>query len=98
VVLQELDLSPGGGLPVVHCRLQGPAITRRPSSGLLDVFGQGGDSQIWGSTFNGTSWDGFAPIPNGVTPSSPAAWSPASGVVDVLVRGTNGTVWVNRFQ
>jgi hypothetical protein len=46
---------------------------------------------LYHQSYTGT-WSGWENL-GGVLTSSPAAVSPASGVIDVFVRGTNGALW-----
>ena len=77
---------------------------RHRTSGLLielkslDLFVQGTDGQLYEKyTTNGgsswTSWQSLGAPLGGKLTSSPAATSPASGVINVFVRGSDGALW-----
>jgi len=72
----------------------GPAVCSQGSS--LDVFVQGTDHVLYYTQWDGTTWSGWKSLGAGLT-SSPAAISPASGVIDVFVRGTDGAVWETSY-
>jgi hypothetical protein len=46
--------------------------------------------------YTGSSWSGWQSLSGKLT-SSPAATSPASGVIDVFVRGSDGAVWETSY-
>ena len=68
------------------------------SSGRADLFANGTDGQLWWKyTMNGgsswTGWQGLSePLGTSLT-SSPAAAAPASGIMDVFVRGGDNGLW-----
>ncbi len=75
----------------------GPAVCSSNSS-RLDLFVQGTDGQLYEKyTTNGgsswTSWQSLGAPLGGKLTSSPAATSPASGVINVFVRGSDGALW-----
>jgi hypothetical protein len=63
----------------------------------LDVFVQGTDHALWYDHWDGTTWSGWKSL-GGVLPSSPAATSPANGVIDVFVRGTDNALWERPYN
>jgi hypothetical protein len=69
----------------------GPAADAQ-NANSLDLFVQGTDHALWYKHWDGTSWSGWENL-GGYLTSSPAATSPASGVIDVFVRGSNGALY-----
>ena len=72
------------------------------SSGRVDLFANGTDGQLWWkyTTNGGSSWTGWQalgrPLGESLT-SSPAAAAPASGIMDVFVRGGNNGLWERTY-
>jgi hypothetical protein len=62
-----------------------------------DVFVQGTTGALYQNTWNVGGWSGWTNL-GGVLTSSPAATSPASGVIDVFVRGTNGALYTKHYS
>jgi hypothetical protein len=79
--------SPGGQL----ASSTGPAACAQ-SANSVDVFVQGTDNTLWYKHWNGATWSTWNSL-GGTLTSSPAATSPANGVMDVFVRGTDGALW-----
>ena len=75
----------------------GPAVCAQdPTS--LDVFMQGADHALWHEQYQSASgWSAWGSL-GGYLTSSPAAVSPASGVIDVFVRGSNGALWQRTYN
>jgi hypothetical protein len=73
----------------------GPAVCAQGSR--LDVFVQGTDGALWHKWCIGTSWSGWQSLSGKLT-SSPAATSPASGVIDVCVRGSDNALWEKTYN
>ena len=73
----------------------GPAVCAQGSR--LDVFVQGTDGALWHKWYTGTSWSGWQSLSGKLT-SSPAATSPASGVIDVCVRGSDNALWEKTYN
>jgi len=69
----------------------GPAVCAQNASSL-DAFVQGTDHALWHKSFQGSAWSAWGSLAGNLT-SSPAATSPANGVIDVLARGSDGAVW-----
>jgi hypothetical protein len=67
----------------------GPAASSQGSH--LGLFVEGTTGALYQKTWTG-SWSGWVNLGGALT-SSPAATSPASGVFDVFVRGTDGVLW-----
>jgi hypothetical protein len=78
------------GLPVAVTQL-GPN-----SDELYMVWrGNGSDTQLYGSYFNGTWWSTVQNI-GGATGFQPSiTWNPAGQAIWVTVRGENGAIWLN---
>ena len=58
----------------------------------IDAFIRGGDSAVWQSTWDGTSWTAWASL-GGRVFSAPAAVSPGRGRLDMFARGGDNRVW-----
>jgi len=69
----------------------GPAVCAQ-NANSLDAFVQGTDHALWHKSFQGSAWSAWGSLGGNLT-SSPAATSPANGVIDVFVRGSDGAVW-----
>ena len=73
------------------------------SSGRVDLFANGTDGQLWWkyTTNGGSSWTGWQglsePLGKSLT-SSPAAAAPASGIMDVFVRGGDNGLWQKSYN
>lgn len=68
----------------------GGVLTSRPAAvswgpNRLDVFGRGGDGQLWHKWFDG-SWHAWEPLGGTMTTDGPAVASDAAGNLDVFVR------------
>ena len=63
----------------------------------LDVFVQGTDHTLWHKSLQGSAWSAWGSLGGKLT-SSPAATSPASGVIDVFVRGTDNGLWQKTYN
>ncbi len=69
-----------------------PAVCSQDGKGL-DLFVRGADSALyWKHSADGTTWLPSVRL-GGVCTSNAAATSPANGVIDVFVRGTNGALY-----
>jgi 5-hydroxyisourate hydrolase-like protein (transthyretin family) len=72
-------------------------------SGRLDLFANGTDGQLWWmyTTNGGSSWSGWQslgrPLGESLT-SSPTAAAPASGIMDVFVRGGDNGLWERTYN
>ncbi len=69
----------------------GPAVCAQ-NANSLDVFVQGTDHALWYTHWDGTKWSSWKSLGGSLT-SSPAATSPATGVIDVFARGTTGSLY-----
>jgi len=69
----------------------GPASSSWGAS-RADTFVGGTDLGLWQSTWNGTSWDGWASL-GGIITADPTAASLATNRIDVFVRGTDHGLW-----
>ena len=73
------------------------------SSGRVDLFANGTDGQLWWkyTTNGGSSWTGWQalgrPLGESLT-SSPAVAAPASGIMDVFVRGGDNGLWERTYS
>jgi hypothetical protein len=61
------------------------------------AYVRGPDDKAYVNGFNGSTWDGWSAIPDGVTPSAPAVTT-YDGVMYAYVRGTDNKVYVNKFN
>jgi hypothetical protein len=69
-----------------------PAVCSQDGKGL-DLFVRGADSALyWKHSAGGTTWSPSVDL-GGVCTSNAAATSPANGVIDVFVRGSNGALY-----
>ncbi len=72
-----------------------PVVTPTSSPAIVDslsLFVRGSDNAIWYKTWNGATWSNATSLGGNCT-SAPAATSPSSGVINVFVQGTTGTVY-----
>jgi hypothetical protein len=74
------------------------------ASGRLDLLAKGTDVQLWWkyTTNGGSSWTGWqlllgGPLGGKLT-SLPAAAAPASGILDVFVRGSDNGLWESTYN
>jgi 5-hydroxyisourate hydrolase-like protein (transthyretin family) len=70
-------------------------VTPTSSPAIVDslfLFVRGSDNALWYKTWNGATWSNATSL-GGTLTSSPAATSPSSGVINVFVQGTTGTVY-----
>ena len=74
----------------------GPAVCAQ-NANSLDAFVQGADHVLWHKSFQGSAWSAWASLGGNLT-SSPAATSPANGMIDVLARGTNGALYSKQLS
>jgi hypothetical protein len=74
----------------------GPAVCAQ-NANSLDVFVQGTNGALYHKSYTGTSWSSWQNL-GGYLTSSPAATSPANGVIDVFVRGSNGVFWESSYN
>ena len=81
--------TPAGGwtdfAPIGGTFLSAPSVTYRQGSGEIDVVGVGTDSQLYHAFYAG-GWSGWEPLGGGVS-GGPSIISPASGMLDIYVRG-----------
>ena len=63
----------------------------------LAVFVEGADNALYWKHWDGTTWSAWGSLGGNLT-SSPAATSPATGVIDVFARGTDGTLWQKTYN
>lgn len=75
--------------------------------GIIDVFAQGMDDQLWGVEFSGGGWGDWYPLNNGGTlqhdNACPDCTSPAVGArdehsLDIYIRGQDDKVWVTSWS
>ena len=94
------DISAAGGSPAM--------LTTDPSvvssgPGRIDAFWEGTDGNLWQVTYT-AGWYGSgtwsAPVSLGLGPlgSEPEAVSPGPGLIDVFWKGSDGSIWVDRFN
>jgi len=74
----------------------GPAACAQ-NANSLDVFIQGTGNALWHRSLQGSTWSAWGSLGGNLT-SSPAATSPANGVIDVFARGTDGALWQKTFN
>jgi len=68
-------------------------------AGRIDLLVQGTDGQLWWkyTTNGGSSWSAWQGLGGKLT-SSPAAAAPASGILDVFVRGGDNGLWQKTYN
>jgi hypothetical protein len=65
------------------------------SNGVYLVYRSSIDDRIWGTYWNGGSWENAENIGGGTSPSAPsAAWNSESGTINVVARGEDNQVWM----
>ena len=74
----------------------GPAADAQ-NANSLDVFIRGTDNTLWHKSLQGSTWSTWGSLGGNLT-SSPAATSPANGVIDVFARGTDGALWQKTYN
>ena len=74
-----------GFAPIGGTFLSAPSVTYRQGSGEIDVVGVGTDSQLYHAFYAG-GWSGWEPLGGGIS-ANPSMISPASGTLDIYVRG-----------
>lgn len=62
------------------------------AAGRLDVFVQAGDSRVWQRTYE-AGWRQWAQVDEAVVGSGPGASDRGRGLLDLVVRGADGTLW-----
>ncbi len=98
--LGSTDISAAGGTAATL--VSDPSVVSS-GPGQIDAFWEGEDHNLWYSAFAG-GWFGdgtwSAPVSLGVGPlgSQPRAVSPARGFVDVFWKGSDGGLWVDRYN
>ena len=83
-----------------HVMLSAPTVSVRKGSGILDLFWRGADNGIEAKSWvPGSGWTDVnaTQLDPGLTISAPAAVSRNSGMVDVIVRGTDDHLYLNAF-
>jgi peroxiredoxin len=63
----------------------------------LDVFVQGTDHALWHKSLQGSAWSAWGSLGGNLT-SSPAATSPANGLIDVFARGSDNGLWQKTYN
>ena len=74
----------------------GPAADAQ-NANSLDVFVQGTDNALWHKSLQGSAWSAWGSLGGNLT-SSPAATSPANGLIDVFVRGSDSAIWQKTYN
>ncbi len=94
------DISAAG--PAASALITDPSVVSA-GPGRIDAFWEGGDRNLWysgftGGWFGGGSWS--SPISLGLGPlgSAPRAVSPAPGLIDVFWKGSDRSMWVDRYS
>jgi len=71
--------------------------------GMMEAFWEGADQNVWQSTYTG-GWFGngtwSTPVSLGLGPlgSAPSAASPGPGLTDLFWKGSDGAMWVDRYD
>ncbi len=81
--------------------LSSPTVSVRRGSGILDLFWRGADNGIEAKSWvPGSGWTDVntTQLDPGATLSAPAAVSRNSGMVDVIVRGTDDHLYLNAYN
>ena len=90
-----------GWFPLGDTMLSSPAVSVRRGSGILDIFWRGVDNGIeaksWVPGFGWTDVNA-TPLDPGTTLSAPAAISRNTGMIDVIVRGTDDLLYLNAYN
>jgi hypothetical protein len=103
----ELDINlmrataglPRPTFPTVSWQPLGGSLTSKPavaswSANRLDVFGRGGDGELWHRSWNGSFWSSWEPLGGALlagTGPAVASWGPNR--LDVIVTGLDHSVW-----
>jgi lysozyme len=94
------DISAAG--PPASALISDPSVVSA-GPGRIDAFWEGGDRNLWysgftGGWFGGGSWS--SPISLGLGPlgSAPRAVSPSPGLIDVFWKGSDRSMWVDRYS
>ena len=94
------DVSATGGTPATL--ISDPALVSS-GPGQIDAFWEGEDHNLWYDTFTagwfgGGTWS--TPISLGLGPlgSEPRAVSPGPGLIDVFWKGSDASLWVDRYS
>jgi hypothetical protein len=66
-----------------------------PASGSIDVFAKGTDSAIYQNVWNGTKWNGWMKLGNGVFISDPEVITTAPDRIDVFAKGMDSAIYQN---
>lgn len=75
----------------------GPALSTWSTS-RSDIFGRGGDGQLWHATWNGSTWSSWEPLGGSIAAGTrPAAVAWAPGRIDVFVKGLDSQLWQNAW-
>ncbi len=96
----SVDISAAGGTSATL--LTDPAVVSS-GPGQIDAFWEGEDHNLWYTSFiagwfGGGMW--ATPVSLGLGPlgSEPRAVSPAAGLIDVVWKGSDNGLWVDRFS
>jgi hypothetical protein len=77
-----------------------PAILSAPTvtvwRGNLHIFVRGSDHRTWGDAYNGSSWNGWAPVPDSETYDPPGT-AVLDDVLYLFRRGTDNGILYNRY-
>lgn len=94
------DISAAGGAAATM--VSDPSVVSS-GAGHIDAFWEGEDQNLWYAAFSagwfgGGSWS--VPVSLGMGPlgSEPGAASPAPGLIDVFWKGSDGGLWVDRYN
>jgi hypothetical protein len=88
-----------GGLG--HSLLSAPTVSIRRGTGIIDLFWRGADNGIEAKSWvPNQGWTGVnnTQLDPGLTLSAPAAISRNTGQVDVIVRGTDDSLYLNAYN
>jgi len=75
-----------------------PAATS-PTSGVIDVYGRGGDGALWSREYKNNAWSSWSSLSGKLASGTgPAACSWGPGRLDVFVQGTNGALYQKSYN
>jgi hypothetical protein len=75
-----------------------PAATS-PASGVIDVYGRGGDGVLWQREYKNNAWSSWSSLSGQLTSGTgPAASAQDANTLDVFVQGTDNALWYRHYQ
>jgi len=94
------DISAAGG--TFATLVSDPSVVAT-GAGQIDAFWRGEDGRLWQTTFAGGwfgsgTWSAPAALGVGVIESLPRAVSPAPGLIDLFWKGSDSSLWVDRYN